>query len=267
VIAPGASFSADLDIAGTWSFQTSLGSASGNLSFGGTISGNPSGQVAIDWGSPGWDGTLALSDIDIHASNLGTLSGSTSFNLFSLLPITLGIHWTFDSLSITGGSFSAPLASPPGPGPWDVSGALDDGNVVEFPSTIQVTLLGLGPSFASSPFFDFALPLLFTLERTGGFPGTGSKASMDFALPGPHALVSSTPIPVGTFSGCEVEDPLFGFCVLDVGSLSLTFAKSDLTNFSLLAEATSGVGIVPEPSTALLLGVGLAALARHRVRG
>lgn len=267
-LTPNSSFTADLDFVGMWNAQTSLGGASGAFSFSGTLSGTPTGEADVDWGSPGWDGTLAVPSFDIQASNLGTVTGSTGFNLFGFLPVTLGIDWSVDSLTLSdssvGASLSAPVANPPGTGPWTVSDTV--GTDVSFSSTITVTVLGLGtPIVSKSGPSPFLLPLSVELERTGGFPGTGSMASLDYAFAAPFALNDGNPIPVGDVVGCELPVPApFPGCLFDVQSLSLTFTKSDLSNFSLLGEATSSVGIVPEPSIALLLGLSLAALACRR---
>lgn len=267
-LTPESSFSADLDFVGMWNAQTSLGTASGELSFSGTLSGTPTGEADIDWGSPGWDGTLAVPSFDIRVSNLGTVNGSTGFNLFGFLPVTLRIGWSVDSLTLSdssmGASLSAPVANPPGTGPWTVSDTV--GTDVSFSSTVTVTVLGLGaPTVSASGPIPFLFPLSVELERTGGFPGTGSMAGLDYAFADPFALTDSNPIPVGDVAGCELPAPFpFPGCVFDVQSLSLTFTKSDLSNFSLRGVATSSVGIVPEPSIALLLGLSLAALACRR---
>jgi len=261
------SFTAELDIAGTWTAHTSLGDASGGFAFGGTLSGTPTGEADLEWGSPGWDGTLAVPSFDIQASNLGTIGGTTGFNLFGLLPVTLGIAWSVDSLALSessSGILSGAVANPPGDGPWAASGSVP--THFSASNTLTVTFLGLGSPTTLDPFDgEISFPsATVELERTGGFPGSGSKASLDFDVAGPIALFGSDPIP-RAFPGCDVQGP-FGLCVFDVQGLTITFTKSDLSDFSLSGAATSSVGIVPEPATGLLLGTGLAALARRRRR-
>lgn len=75
------------------------------------------------------------------------------------------------------------------------------------------------------------VPLPLKLSRIGGFPGTGTHASVDLDLPG------ALSVPLGTqsypFSGCEVPIPVIGGCALNVQSLDFSFTKADISNLQI----------------------------------
>jgi hypothetical protein len=237
----------------------------------------PTGAVNVDWGSPAWNDSLAMG-FDVTGSNLGSVSSATSVG-FSVpligtvgVPITLGFR--VDSFSIeTVPAFAAFVgATTPddggnaGPGPWSAA----DDPLLQFTGslTFPVTLpFGLGtvniPLGAGSRSAN--VPVDLALSREGGNPGTGSRAVIDL---GPVSGFADRAFNFTQLSsGCEVLVPVIGTCAFDISSYVVRVSAAGVDDIGAHIEATQSGAQVPEPSTALLLALGLASLAvRARVR-
>jgi hypothetical protein len=255
--------------------NTSLGSVSGSGSASGPLASTPTGTIAVDWGSPGWN-----SQIDVPAGgapisnpNPGSAAGAATLNLFSFIPLNFNLSVNVDTIDLNlASSYSSPTSpldpGTPGAGPWT------SGDLVDIALSAQVDFMAQGTGFVSFIAFGAAnqaigpavvsgIPVLGALERLGGNPGTGSRITLPIA----GLTLALGAQPPGTFNtpGCEV--PLGPFCTFNVNSVTVQLTSLTLSNITGTIVADQNLqAIAPEPATALLIALGLAGLARRARR-
>lgn len=236
----------------------------------GALSSTPNGTIQVDWGDPGWSGSLdvAAGDVVVNAPSPGSANGSLNINLFGLLPVSFDLDVNVDAITLgLSTSFSAPTnPSPPGSGPWTGT------DTVDVLLGAQLDVLASGPFGISLAENDLVIgPSVVpgidvegTLSRLGGDPGTGSRielplSGLSIALPPGDPTNIMTP-------GCELGGP-FGSCLLDVASVDVTISSLVLSNIqgTLVADSSTAI-TVPEPAIIALGTLALLSLAVIRRR-
>lgn len=261
-------FSSGFSASGTWTMVANGTNVNGTFSMSGSLglAGTPVGTVAVDWGSPGWNDSIAIppGGLSMSGQMSGGASGSVSgVDLLGLASVNLSFQWTPSTLTVQGGGFLAPTVpsdgATPGPGPWAAAGPMS--GTFYLPGTLSVHVNGSSLPAVSLPFSGPLSSAALELDRVGGFPGTGSKVGVNPALSTSLAVP-----PTQVLSGPLCELTLLKGCALTISSMDVTITKAQLTNPALDIWATSNTAIVPEPGSGLLLGTAAAFLVEERVR-
>jgi hypothetical protein len=256
--------------------HTNLGTlTSPNVNVTGNFTDNaakPVGDVSVDWGSPAWDDAVSV-EFDVRSVNLGSVTGSTSvgFNVpvIGTVGVPLSITLRMDSFSIETlepfeGMTLPDESGSAGAGPWT---ATDNPRLRLTPVLTTLVALpfgGTAPGVVSDDPYEAFIPIDFELRREGGNPGTGSRAVIDL---GPVSQAPfSLPVPISS-PGCELEFPVIGGCAFDITSYSINLTNVRWSNVSAHIEAPQGTTPIPEPSTGLLVGLGLVWLGARRSGG
>ena len=260
------------DINGTLSVTvySNVGTFNGSGAVSGALSSTPTGTITADWGSPGWDNSVTITDVSIDNPNPGSVTGNVgiTIGILGLQNFDLAIDVDNISLGLDSPATTVPLPSEvnPGAGPWTAI----------FPSADL--LLGATASGSASGLVDIdiapfsfgsedpiSVPLAGSLSRLFSGPtevGTGLIVpipGIDLVVP-PGAPVNQ-PAP-----GCELT--IFG-CVVNVTSVDLQITSLSFENVTgmIYAENLAAVIPTPEPTMALLTAagmLGLLAIARRR---
>jgi hypothetical protein len=253
--------------------HTNLGTlTSPNVNVSGSFTDNaakPVGSVSVDWGSPAWDDAVSM-DFDVRSVNLGSASGSTSVGFDVPLIGTVGVPIT---ITLRMDSFSIETLEPfegmtlpdesgsAGAGPWT---ATDNPRLLLSPvltTLIALPFGGTAPAVVFDDPYQAFIPIDFELRREGGNPGTGSRAVIDL---GPVSQAPfNLPVPISS-PGCELPFPVIGGCAFDITSYSINLTNVRWSNVSAHIEATQGTTPIPEPSTGVLVGLGLGWLGARR---
>ena len=252
--------------------NTNLGAVNGTASASGPLASTPNGSINVDWGAPVWNSQIDVpaGGATINNPNPGSANGNATLNLFGFIPVNFSLNINVDNIGIglvTGFSSSTSPLDPvvPGAGPWTGS------DVVDIALSAQVDFTGTGPfgitianmNIPIGPSTVPGIPLVGSLSRLGGNPGTGSRIT----LPVAGLTIGLGAQPPATFGapGCEVST---FFCALNVTSVTVTLQSLTLSNINGTIVADSLAIITPEPATALLFGMGavgaIAALRRRR---
>lgn len=250
--------------------RASGGMDSGTATVNGQLASTPTGSVDVDWGDPGWSGSLDVAPGDVNVTNPspGMAQGTATLNLFSLIDIDFDLTVNVDSIDIgLASAFSAPTnPAPPGPGPWNgmdtvdvlLGAQLDFSAVGPFGVTLGQDDIVVGPSAVAG------IDIMGTLSRLGGDPGTGSRIELPFSglsisLPPQDTTNVGTP-------GCEV--PLGFVCLLDITSVDVQITELTLSNIegTIVADSSTVIASAPEPAVLAMLALPLAWIGVRRPR-
>ena len=186
------------------------------------------------------------------------------------VPITLAFR--IDSLSISSdepfvGATTPDDGGSAGSGPWT---ATDIQRMIFKPalSLLITRPFGLGTTVAPFPNVPAhetpaPVPVAFELRREGGNPGTGSRALIDFGGVAVGNYADNFSI---TSPGCEVEGSWTDRLSVRRDELPHRGSRTSGSRTSGALQATQSGTVVPEPSTGLLLGMGLAGFAARAGR-
>ncbi len=249
---------------------SNIGTFDGTGMVSGALSATPEGTITADWGSPGWDNSVTLNDIDISNPNPGSVTGTVGIDVGILGTLNFDLNIDVDEITL---GLDAPVTTSPipsetvpGPGGWSaifpsvgiVLGATASG------SADGIVDINIAPfSFGGGTPVD--IPVLGTLDRLFSGP-TEVGTQLTVPLPGvgfevPAGDPVSQPAP-----GCELQT---FFCAVNVTSVELEIVSLEFLNVTgnIVADNLAATIPVPEPALAAVFAatvVGGVAIARRR---
>ena len=244
------------------------GSGSVGGASGAPLASTPSGTLTADWGSPAWSNSITFSSLALDNPNPGSASGSFSIGL--PLGLTANFNGVVNISDISVGLGSTLTVSPlspsqpvPGSGPWTSSavanlvlGATAGGSVTGTGlfSFVNFTIpsFSFGGTGPGSP-----VPIAGTLSRAFSGP---NEVGSELAFDAMGAAINLGPQPSTTIT--VNQNVGLGVTIKSVTLMLTSLSLSDINAHVVATNPT----VIPEPSTAALLGLGLAGIALRRRR-
>lgn len=254
------------DIVGTLmvTVHSNIGTFNGSGNVSGGLLSTPTGTITADWGSPNWDNQLDLSDVSIDNPNPGTVTGNVGIDVGILGTLNFALSIDVDNITLGLDSpvSTTPLPSEvnPGDGPWTAI----------FPSAPIV--LGATASGSADGIVDINIaPFTFGGGTPVNIPLAGSLSRLEDGGGTEIGTMITVPIPGVDFSvptGDPVSQPAPGcelstfFCAVNVTSVDLQITSLEFQNVTGMIDAENIGNLipVPEPTTAVMLGMGLVGL-------
>lgn len=252
------------DIAAGFSVRvfTSLGNVDGDGMVEGTLGSTPTGSIDA---TPVLGLTqLQFDAVDIDSPSPGDATGDATLDIFGFIPLTLDVTIDINSIGLDLASMISTPLTPAGAGLWTFSG---NPNLLIGANAGGSASGPLGIGFAV-PAFNFGgtppgivAPITGTLESLGA-AGTqltfvGSDLTVNVPLSGMTEHIN-----LNQCIGGSIGSLCLG---VRITGLDLTLDYIEFSNVNANIVATT-FEVVPEPTTAVLLGGGLIALAGLRRR-